>query len=149
MNTPTVMKVLVNDKAKKARAPRAPKPFPGVVDQVKNALRPGALVATICGFLLGGLVPLASFTVAHFEVKGNYFQFATLLVLGGLLYSAKTVYEWGKLAFRNTWKALGFVVLTEGIMVTSHTSWLAYVALVYLIVINGIATGCNLSRRDP
>jgi hypothetical protein len=157
MNNAT-MKVIVNDKpvaktkSVRPRTPRAPKANPGVVDQVKNALQPKALVATICGFLLGGLVPLASFTVAHYELRKDepfYFQFATLLVLGGLLYSAKTVYEWGKLAFRNTWKALGFVVLTEGIMVTSHTGWLSFVALAYLIVINGIATGCNLSRRDP
>jgi hypothetical protein len=99
---------------------------------------------------LGGFVPLASYILAHQEIDPAtplYEQLSALLVLGGLVYSASTIYEWGKLAFRSSTKALGFVVLLEGVMVTSRTSWLGTTALVYLIVINGIATGCALARR--
>jgi hypothetical protein len=121
---------------------------PGVVDQVTAAFRPRARLATVLGFTLGGFVPLASYVVAHFEIDRAvpvYEQVATLLVLGGLLYSAKTVYAWGKLAFRAPVKAAGFVVLLEGVMVFAHTQWLALAALTYLMAINGLATGCNLA----
>jgi hypothetical protein len=37
------------------------------------------------------------------------------------------------------------VLLVEGVMVLAHTRWLALTALVYLIPINGLATGCNLA----
>lgn len=136
-------------------APKAPRPTPrkapiGVVDQVREACKPKNRLATVMGFLLGGVVPFASYVVAHHEVsneKALYAQLGTYLVLGGLLYSAKTVYEWGKRAFVSPAKALGFVVLLEGVMVASLTTWLSVIALGYLVVINGVATGCTLSVR--
>lgn len=121
-----------------------------VVEQVRIAFSGKNRLATAMGFLLGGLVPLATFIVAHYEVshaRALYAQFGSYLVLGGLLYSAKTVFEWGRRAFDSTAKAVGFVLLIEGVMVTSATGWLSAVALAYLIVINGVATGCNLSAR--
>jgi hypothetical protein len=120
----------------------------GVVDQVTAAFRRRTILATVLGFALGGFVPLASYVVAHYEIDHEvalYQQIATLIVLGGLAYSAKTVYTWGKLAFRAPVKAAGFVVLVEGVMVFAHTQWLAIAALAYLMAINGLATGCNLS----
>lgn len=74
-----------------------------------------------------------------------YSQVATYLVLGGLLFSAKTVFAWGALAFRDRWKAAGFVVLLEGVMITSSVPMLALTLLAILVAINGIATGCTLS----
>lgn len=135
--------------ASEPKAPRqkpAPKPL-GVVDQVREALKPKARLATFLGFMLGGFVPLASFIVAHYEVSTaeGYFQMGTLLVLGGLVYSAKTVFDWGRLAFTSGFKSLGFCVLMEGVMITSHTAWLSFLALGYLIGINGIATGVKLA----
>lgn len=119
----------------------------GVVQQVKLALHPKARLAAFIGFLLGGFVPLASYILAHseFSALGLDRYRSWSLVAGGLLYSAKTVYDWACLAFTNVVKSLGFVVLLEGVMVTSHTPWLAAVALGYLIVINGTATACALS----
>ena len=125
-------------------------PPTNAVDQVRIALRPRNRLATSLGFLLGGFVPLASFFVAHFELSSLsplYSQKALYLVLGGLAYSAKTVWQWGTIAFQNAFKAVGFVVLLEGVMVTSHIMWLAITALVYLMAINGIATGCNLTTQ--
>lgn len=123
---------------------------PGVVAQVTESLRPQNRLATALGFLLGGIVPLATYVVAHREIAPErplYGQLAAFLVLGGLVYSARTVYDWGKLAFRLSMKALGFVVLIEGVMISSHTEWLSITALAYLIAINGVATGCTLANR--
>jgi hypothetical protein len=95
-------------------------------------------------------VPLACYVVAHREISADaplYLQRSLYLVLGGLAYSARTVWQWGAVAFRNAVKATGFVVLLEGVMVTSHVAWLGVAALVYLVAINGIATACNLVVR--
>lgn len=156
MNTNTAKKLSVVPSTKSVKAPRAPRVRKtiadlSIVDQVKEALKPKAKLATFLGFLLGGFVPSASYIVAHHELdhsKPLYFQPALLLVLGGLLYSAKTVYEWGCNAFSNKLKAFGFVVLLEGVMILSSTPAIAITALLYLAMINGIATGCNLSLKS-
>jgi uncharacterized membrane protein (UPF0136 family) len=116
----------------------------GVIGQVRVALKNP--VALVLGALLGGFVPVATYFVAHGEAQG--FSLATVLVLGGLVYSAKTVWAWGRLAFGCVWKATGFVLLVEGVMVTSKTPGLAVAALCYLVAINAIATGCLLALKD-
>jgi len=130
-------------------APRAPQAPPGVVTQVRLALRPKARLATLLGCLLGGFVPLASYVVAHQEVDwtspGSHSLVSLFLVLGGLIYSARTCFDWGRLAFASSFKSFGWVVLIEGVMVTSHIHWLSIAALGFLISINGISTGCRLA----
>lgn len=142
-------------KPSRRRAPRRP-PVAGkdlgVVAQVRTALRPENRLATLLGALLGGFVPVATFTVAHVElsqVVPLYLQPMMLLVLGGLVYSAKTVYSWGRAAFASGPKALGFVVLAEGVMTCSGVAWLSYAALGYLVFINAVATGCTLALPAP
>jgi len=130
---------------------RRPTQTPGVVAQVRTALKSHNRLATALGFCLGGIVPLASFVVAHYEIHATealWAQLPTYLVGGGLLYSARTVFTWGRLAFSNGAKAAGFVVLLEGTMVASHIAWLSFVALGYLVAINGVATACNLTLRS-
>ncbi len=135
------------------REPRPPaEPIPpgslGVVDQVRLALRPRSRLAFGIGLLLGAFVPLATFVISHTELdlaRPLWGQLPALFVAGGLLFSAVTMYGWGKLAFLQRAKALGFVLLLEGTMVTSHTHWLALGALCYLCAINGVATACNLA----
>lgn len=124
------------------------KPSIAIVDQVREAFKKQNRLATGAGFVLGGFIPVASFILAHFEVRPDaplYLQVPSLLVLAGLVYSAKTVFDWARLAFRHPAKALGFVVLTEGVMTFAHTPGLYYSALTLLVVINGVATGCNLA----
>lgn len=116
----------------------------GVISQVRIASNNP--VALLVGCLLGGFVPFATYFVAHTTTLG--WNLATLLVLGGLLYSAKTVYQWGRQAFSCPYKAAGFVLLIEGTMVTSNIRWLSITALCYLVAINAVATGCQLALRD-
>jgi hypothetical protein len=123
----------------------------GVVDSWRLAMRPRSRLAFTLGALLGVVVPFLTFRTAHSELDLSdqlWTQPAAWFVLGGLLFSAVTVYGWGALAFRHRGKALGFVVLLEGTMVTSHTPWLAVVALIYLCGINGVATACNLAEAQ-
>jgi hypothetical protein len=120
----------------------------GVVDQVMLAFKARNRLATMMGFLLGGVVPVATYLEAHADLDKSlplHTQVATYLVLGGLAFSAKTVFDWAKLAFDNGFKAAGFVLLLEGVMITSGVPVLPLVLLAVLVGINGIATGCILS----
>lgn len=129
-------------------SPREREAPTGVVAQVRAALHPRARLATLLGCILGGFVPLASYVVAHGEIDATvplYAQVSTLLVLGGLLFSAKTVYTWARAAFDSPAKALGFVVLVEGCLTLSRTHWLGLAALALLVAVNGVATGVTLS----
>lgn len=132
--------------------PQRPRLTLGVVEQVRLSLRKGSRMAFALGVLLGGFVPIATYVISHTELaleRPLYLQPAAAFVAGGLLFSAVTMYNWGRLAFAQRAKALGFVLLLEGTMVTAHTHWLALVALAYLAAINGIATACNLARTEP
>jgi hypothetical protein len=117
----------------------------GIVDQVRTALNARNRLATFMGALLGAIVPLGTYMIAHNEVPKLWHPM-TLLVVAGLAYSATTVFQWGRLAFGSTTKALGFAVLVEGIMTFSTQGWLAITALGFLIGINAIATGCTLAQ---
>jgi len=129
---------------------------PGPLEQLRSATRSPLALAQ--GAALGGLVPVTTYAVAHgFElmrVEGGTVVTAPwvhpgwLLVLGGLLFSAKTVYEWTTAAFEDRAKALGFVVLVEGALLLAPSPALRYVALAYLVTINALGTGARLALRD-
>lgn len=116
---------------------------------MRLAFQRDVLLATLIGFVLGGFVPVASYVVCHQELPSatGWHQMALgTLVAGGLLFSAKTVWQWARAGFSDAWKATGFVVLVEGVMVLSAVTWLAWTALVLLVGVNGIATGVTLAR---
>lgn len=124
-------------------------PSNGVVAQVRSAFGPKNRLPAVLGFLLASLVPVAVFAVAHREVDWSaapWSQPKVALVLGGLLFSAKTVYRWACLAFDDKAKAAGFVVLLEGVMVGSSNAWLSGACLFYLVAINGLATAHQLTK---
>jgi VIT1/CCC1 family predicted Fe2+/Mn2+ transporter len=114
----------------------------GVLDQVARSGKRGNRLGTAVGAVLGGFVPLASYTMAHSEAAANPVMW--VLVAAGLGYSATTVFDWARVAFKNPIKALGFVALLEGVMTFSRTHWLGIAGLALLIAINATATGCNL-----
>jgi hypothetical protein len=132
------------------RSSKPPRSFNelGIVDQVVEACRPRARLATLLGGLLGGFAPVATYALVHRELVGGaplYAQAPAWLALGGLVFSSRTVFAWGKIAFGEPVKAFGFVVLVEGVMASSHQPALSFAALTLLVAINGIATGCRLS----
>lgn len=121
-----------------------------IVDQFRMATQKQNRWATAAGFLIGGFVPSATFFLVHYGVTGCAWLW--LIVAGGLLFSAKTVFEWGCVAFQNGWKAFGFCLLVEGVMTFSPANLIALSisGLGMLALINGVATGCNLAlnRKD-
>jgi hypothetical protein len=121
----------------------------GLIAQFRTAL--SNPVAAIFGLLKGGIIPLATFFVVHEEIPAFEWVYAHLILasIGGLVFSAKTVFQWMRITFRgDAWKAVGFVVLAEIFMLFSHQTWLSYTMLAYLVVINAIATACNVAQDD-
>jgi hypothetical protein len=91
--------------------------------------------------------PLATYLVSHYEAsKGQPWLWT--IVLGGLLVSAPTVYEWAQAAFQNKPKSLGFVMLLEGTMILSGIQAIAIGCLGLLVVINAVGAAASLARRD-
>lgn len=124
---------------------------PGIIEQIRVACSREHRLATIIGALIGAIVPLATFVLAHYEVSlrldlSGSPDVRGLIVLGGLVFSMRTVIEWGRMALGSSAKAIAFAVLLEGVMVLSSHTWLAVIALVYLAGINAIATGVTLAR---
>lgn len=118
-----------------------------VLNQIQVTCSNGNKRAAFIGFVLGGIIPALTFFVDRYEIQHNVSLLAQIpayLVLGGMFFSAKTVFDWARLAFHNTFKAAGFVVLLEGAMIFSGLLPLAVVALVVLVTINGTATACHL-----
>jgi hypothetical protein len=114
----------------------------GVLDQLAVAAQPQNRLALAAGSILGGLIPIASFIIAHYEAANTPEKWA--LVVAGMLYSGTSVFDWGTAAFHSRVKAIGFVVLTEGVSLFSTTMPLAIAAVSVLVAINAASTGCHL-----
>lgn len=87
------------------------------------------LAATAAGFL-----PIASYAIAHHEMNSN--RWLGLLVVAALLFSAPTLAQWAQKWCKSPYKAWGFTILLEGVMVFSKLPWLSITALVILGAIN-------------
>lgn len=119
----------------------------GAIEQARKTFQPGNRLAALVGFALGGFVPLASFTLIHSEAQRQ--PLLWILVIGGLAYSALSVYRWAQEAFRYRIKAAGFVILLEGAMSFSSVHWLSLAGLAILIGINGVSAAVSLQQgRD-
>ena len=124
-----------------------------VVTQLECAFRNPH--AALIGALIGGLVPWFGRTLAHDQVPAAWSAGNTSLamimiavVLGCALFSALSVYKFGKAAFGDSKKALGFVLALEGVMLVS-TGATSTVALAVLILINAVANGSVIAlSRD-
>ncbi len=124
-----------------------------VMTQLECAIRNPQAAAI--GAVLGGLVPWLGRTLAHGELPGAWsdgsrgIAMAMLaVVLGCACFSALSVYKFGRAAFGDARKALGFVLAIEGVMLLSHGT-ASTVALVMLIVINALANGSVIAlARD-
>ena len=124
-----------------------------IVTQLECAIRRPQ--ATLIGALVGGLVPWFARTLAHDQLpaawtSGNRGLAMVMLavVLGCAVFSAITVYKFGRATFNDTRKALGFVLAIEGVMLVS-TGVTSDVALAVLILINALANGSAIAlARD-
>jgi len=111
--------------------------------------------AAAIGALIGGLVPWFGRTLAHEEIPstwsgGNHGIALAMIavVLGCACFSALSVYKFGKAAFGDSRKAIGFVLALEGVMLISHGAT-SVVALAVLILINAVANGSVIAlARD-
>ena len=115
----TLFATIPTNSVPKRRSPRpAPKSKPvtinpaqyerlTVIAQVRRAFLPGARLAGFTGLIIGGFVPVATWTVVHYEVSAM--PALWLLVAGGLIYSALTVYPMGKVRFRQRRQSAGLL----------------------------------------
>lgn len=120
---------------KLAEAPKAkatPKPKAKVVPKLNVAEQ--RTVGQFIAALAAGFLPLASFVIAHHETGDRWWMWG--LVIAGLSFSAPTLAEWATRWCKDWWKAWGFTVLLEGVMVFSRTDYLAVGGLAILMIIN-------------
>ena len=120
-----------------------------VVTQLECAIRRPQ--ATLIGALVGGLVPWFARTLAHDQLPATWSAGNTGLamvmlavVLGCAVFSAITVYKFGRATFGDHRKALGFTLAIEGVMLVS-TGVTSAVALAVLIAINALANGASIA----
>lgn len=116
-----------------------------VIQQVQRTFAREHRLSAVMGFLLGGFIPVATFTIVHHEVATHPFLWA--MVIGGLVYSAISVFKWAMQAFHMIAKAVGFVLLLEGVVTFAHTPWLPVAGLLVLVIINGISAAVSLQAR--
>lgn len=111
--------------------------------------------AAAIGAVLGGLIPWFGRTLAHGEIPSTWtsgqhgLALAMIaVVLGCAGFSGLSVYKFGRAAFNDERKALGFVLALEGVMLVSHGAT-SVAALVVLIAINAVANGSVIAlARD-
>jgi hypothetical protein len=124
-----------------------------VVTQLECAFRNPHAAAI--GAVVGGLVPWFGRTLAHEEIPstwsaGHHGLAAAMVavVLGCACFSAISVYKFGRAAFGDVRKALGFVLALEGVMLVAH-GVTSGVALAALILINAVSNGSVIAlARD-
>jgi hypothetical protein len=121
-----------------------------VVTQLECAIKNPHAAAI--GALIGGLVPWFGRTLAHEEIPSASSAGLALamlaVVIGCGIFSGLSVYKFGRAAFGDSRKALGFVIALEGVMLVAHGA-ASNVALVVLVLINAVANGSVIAlSRD-
>jgi hypothetical protein len=123
-----------------------------IVTQLEVAVRNPH--AALIGALIGGLVPWFGRTLAHDQIQDAWTSNRTLaiamivVVVGCGVFSGLSVYKFGRSAFNDTRKAVGFVCALEGVMLVSHGET-STVALIALILINAVSNGAVIAlARD-
>lgn len=103
-------------------------------------------VGQIIAALSAAFLPIASYVIAHFEMKGN--PYLVILVIAALAFSAPTLVHWATKWCGNVYKAIGYTVLLEGVMILSGIQVLSYCALGILSVINCYAAYSNFGEAQ-
>jgi hypothetical protein len=136
---------MANKRSKRSRKAVDRSVTTDVVTQLECAIKNPH--AALIGALIGGLVPWFGRTLAHDQVPAAWSAGNTSLamvmvavVLGCACFSAISVYKFGRAAFGDSKKALGFVLALEGVMLVA-TGAVSAIALAVLILINAVANG--------
>lgn len=139
-------------RSKRSRGPVDRSATTDVVTQLEVAVRNPHAAAI--GAMIGGLIPWFGRTLAHGEIQGTWSSNRPLalamvaVVLGCGCFSGLSVYKFGRAAFGDPRKALGFVLALEGVMLVSHGVTSA-VALGVLVLINAVSNGSVIAlARD-
>lgn len=96
-------------------------------------------------------IPLAVYVIAHKALAmGATIEALPLaiLALGGLVYSAPSVYAWARSWAGAPAKAVGFTVILEGVMTVGTVTWLATVSLVVLMLVNALVAWTKANERQ-
>lgn len=128
----TEVKVVVKGEPKAKAAPKARKQPTAAPIKINAAQK--RTIGQIMASVAAGFLPIASFVMAHYESKENPLLWG--LVVAALLFSAPTLADWAYKWAGNKYKAWGFTILLEGVMVASHTEWLSFAGLIILVAIN-------------
>ena len=127
---PKAVKVVIKGEAKAApKTRKQPTAAPIKINAAQKRTIGQAMASVASGFL-----PIASFVLAHFESKTN--PLLWVLVAAALMFSAPTLAAWAQKWCGNAYKAWGFTILLEGVMVFSGTPALSYAGLAILVLIN-------------
>jgi hypothetical protein len=113
-----------------------------IVSQVRTAVANPA--ATLLGAVLGGVIPWFAREMLHGEVSSATDP-RLIIVLGCMAFSMLTVYGFGLATFRSGWRAVGFCLAVEGVAICAATPRIWGVALLMLVAINAVATGCKIA----
>lgn len=126
------VKVVIKAEPKAKAAPKTrkqPTAAPIKINAAQKRTIGQAMASVASGFL-----PIASFVLAHYESKTN--PLLWVLVAAALMFSAPTLATWAQKWCGNAYKAWGFTILLEGVMVFSGTPALSYAGLAILVLIN-------------
>jgi len=118
----------------------------GAVEQMKRAFAAGNRLSAFMGVILGGFIPIAVYALVHFEVADQ--PALWVMVVGGLAFSAISVFKWAESAFHIVLKALGFVVLLEGTVTFASQRWLSLAGLAILVTINSVSAAVALQAKE-
>jgi hypothetical protein len=114
-----------------------------VINQIRSFATNRYAAAT--GALLGGIVPLLTYTMAH-SLRAEWTVDTAILgtlVAGGLAFSFPKVSQWASIAFQSQLAGCAFTLLMEGTM-TYQSGWPAYTALAVVVAINAVSSAYNL-----
>lgn len=123
----------------------------GIVGQLEEAW--SCKLALMIAAIWAGSVPIGVYVLTH--VEGIYLMDVPFenwtpryyVALGGLLFSASSVWAWGR-TFYNGLKSALWVMLLEGCMIFSHTQWLQRYVLVLIVFTNMMAAGCRAAQKE-
>jgi len=126
-----------------------------VLDQVRLTFSKNNRMSLLIGSLWAGCIPVFSFIISHYETNiPDLFNMdgwnakkilMSLFVLGGLMFSFKSMYDLSKkLARGDVVKAFGSALIFEGVLIFSGLYFVSILALTLIVSANIVGAAVNL-----